>query len=133
MAPLPALPIRPYLPSNVKCLVADDARLNRMLIEHALTKRCGEGWTVDNTDSGEETLEAVRRQAYDLIIIDEIFSSDVTKMRGSTVVRLIRELEISEGRTRCVVVSCSGNAALFRSDIIACGADEVCMCMCMCM
>ena len=52
MAPLPALPIRPYLPSNVKCLVADDARLNRMLIEHALTKRCGEGWTVDNTDSG---------------------------------------------------------------------------------
>ena len=82
----------PALPPNVTVLVADDVRINRQLLGRALM-HCGEGWTVTHVETGEEALERALATPFDLIIIDEMFSQDTTLLRGSDVVRCIREHE----------------------------------------
>ncbi len=50
-----------------KVLIADDAEVNRMLLRKVLTR---EGFVVDEVENGQEALDLLDKNQYDLIILD---------------------------------------------------------------
>jgi len=53
--------------SNLKCLIVDDNRINRMVLINFLQKT---GIDMDTAGSGEEALEKVRKKTYEIIFMD---------------------------------------------------------------
>lgn len=112
---------RTVLPSSATVLVADDVVLFGKLLELSFHKFIGAGWEVTHVYTPEAALETVRTKAFDLIIMDEVFSHEEGSMRGSDAIRAIRRIEKSKGRTsdnvdgverewneRAIIVLCSG-------------------------
>ena len=120
-----AIDVEPALKftGGVRVLVADDMRLNRQLLRRAFTRFFGLDWTVDAVETAEEVLEALTAgHGFDLLVCDEIFSDvDPDCMRGSTVIRQLREREAAEGLPRLAIVSCTGNPS---QTTYECGADD---------
>jgi len=136
-----ALPALPALPPNVTVLVADDVRINRQLLGRALM-HCGAGWTVTHVETGEEALERALATPFELIIIDEVFSQDTSLLRGSDVVRRVREHEAALLRQAsppgpapaslqpAAIISCTGNLSAHSEEteharLLSCGADQL--------
>lgn len=141
-APAPAAQALSTMPKSLRVLIADDQKINRMLLEMALRKGCcGAEWDIVLVQSATAAFQAVvdafaDAKPFDLIIVDEIFSDDASVMRGSTAVDQIREHEShvrSQAATspsdapppRAIVVSCTGNAAYEADVLLKCGADDV--------
>jgi len=117
----------PEFKAGVHVLVADDARINRILLRRAFTSRFGADWTVQEAASAEDVLAALLPgHRFDLLVIDEIFSDiAVGQMRGSAAIAILREREASQNLARLVAISCTGNAAHDCARLMECGADDV--------
>ncbi len=74
---------------SVKILVAEDVELNQFLIRHIL-----ESWgcEVSIVNNGQEAVEKVRKQQFDLILMD----IQMPEMDGITATKMIRSLNIVE-------------------------------------
>lgn len=73
--------------TNVKILVVDDEPRIRKLIRTSLAK---ELYTIDEAESGQTALDLLRRNSYDLILLD-IMLGDTD---GFTLIRTIKEMKI---------------------------------------
>jgi len=135
------------LPSTLRVLIADDQKINRMLLQTALRKGCGGGaWEIVQVESANAAVQAVlsATHPFDLVFVDEIFGEDPSAMRGSTAIDRIRKHEAqmrdaqrdatpsgaaSTAETgqppRVIVVSCTGNAAYEAPMLKELGADDV--------
>ena len=110
-------------PPGVRVLVADDVRINRTLLRRAFVSGFGEGWSVTEAATAEEALAALPvGHGFDLLVTDEHFGHG---MRGSDVVRALREREAATGERRLAVVCCSGNASNESPALRSCGVDEL--------
>lgn len=69
---------------NQKILVVEDDEVSLIVAEHILTK---EGYAVRKVDNGEEAIEIVRRERFDLILMD----IEMPIMSGLEATPLIRE------------------------------------------
>jgi CheY-like chemotaxis protein len=129
------------LPAQLRVLIVDDVRLNRILLKHALAS-ISPGWDVSEAASAEEALTLVRGgdrpplspESFGLIIFDEQFDPSVhgaetVPMRGSEAIRLIREHEVATRAPRATIVSCTGHASHGLGSVMAyfyeCGSDAV--------
>uniref|UniRef100_A0A7S4BN71 non-specific serine/threonine protein kinase n=2 Tax=Chrysotila carterae TaxID=13221 RepID=A0A7S4BN71_CHRCT len=117
-----------------RVLLADDASLNRRLLKRAFTNHFAEPWEVHEAATAEAAVSAAESTAFDVIVMDEIFSLDQKAMRGSEAIRQIRAFEeeaqasgARRRRRRLVVISCTGNANLEEQKraLILAGCDAV--------
>lgn len=99
-------------PLSVRVLIADDLKMNRVVLKHALTKALpAKSLDVLECSSGEAALELLSAElgSFDLAFLDENFGSGL--MQGTDVTRAVRQLESS----KCVshpmlIIGCTGNA-----------------------
>ncbi|HJV08924.1 MAG TPA: response regulator, partial [Acidimicrobiales bacterium] len=110
--PAPADPIAPA----ARVLLADDAHINR-LVGVALLGRLG--CRVDVAANGAEAVEAVRRHAYDVVLMDCL----MPVMDGYEATARIRNLE--DGRRRTPVIALTASAMVGdREKCLAAGMDD---------
>ena len=107
--------------------MADDLRINRMILSRTFIKEINERWKVHEVGTAEDALALLSPgHTFDLVVMDEIFSDvDTDLLRGSQAIRLLREREVSAGGPRLAVISCTGMASLDADPILKSGADEV--------
>lgn len=103
---------------NIKVLVAEDNPVNKFLILKIL-----KGWNieVDVVDNGQEALEKLAQDDYNLVLMDTF----MPVMNGLEAIKLIRE-GFAEGKENIPVITFS--AAVMESDkekAIAAGANDV--------
>ena len=72
-------------------LVAEDNEVNQMIVEKWLQRR---DWEVTTVNNGEEVLEAIELQAFDLILMD----IQMPKIDGISATKMIRERERHTGK-----------------------------------
>lgn len=95
-------------------LLVEDSPLNRKLLVYMLKN---EGFDVVLAMDGQEALQKVKQQTFDLIIMD----IQMPVMDGLEATRLIREFERESGRHTPIVAV---TAAMDRSSCMNAGADE---------
>jgi signal transduction histidine kinase/CheY-like chemotaxis protein len=116
---------RAALPHGIRCLVADDVGVNRILMKRALEKFCGIDWVATTVDTAERAIELAcapagpdgdGRPPFDLIVMDENFAPASAKgsMRGSEAIRVIAQHAARKGGRRPAMVLCTGNTAAAR-------------------
>ena len=115
-------------------LIADDARVNRMLLMRALSKTLP-GAQFTEATSGEYALELLRTQVFDVAFLDEYYGqTEADALTGTDVTRSWRRIEQSahsqqphKARGRLVIIGVTGNKGdgAFDSHALAAGQDLV--------
>jgi len=99
-----------------KILVAEDNEINQLLVVTLLQEA---GYLVDVAEDGLEALAAVRRESYDLVLMD----AQMPNMDGLQATRAIRGLD--NGRSRVPIIALTANAmAGDREHYLAAGMDD---------
>lgn len=117
------------LPPDLRVLLADDVKTNRKLIRLALTRHCGERWEIVEASTGEEALQTFKSETgqarpFELLLLDETYSPEPSALRGSDVIKAIREHEQATHTPPVAIISCTGNTQ-DKSFLLECGADSV--------
>jgi PAS domain S-box-containing protein len=111
-----ALPAAEAEKTRARVLVADDNEVNRKVVASMLQ---GLGHEVEAVFDGREAVEACRRAAYDLVLMD----CQMPEMDGWRATELIREHEGSSRRTPIVALTASAMPA-DRQRCLAAGMDD---------
>uniref|UniRef100_A0A7S2MD10 Response regulatory domain-containing protein n=1 Tax=Haptolina brevifila TaxID=156173 RepID=A0A7S2MD10_9EUKA len=101
--------------------------MNRMLLRQAFTTRFGTDWVVHEASTAEEALAALSTgHGFHLAILDEIYSDFCEAgMRGSDVIRHVRQREEANCEARLPVIACTGLASQDVARLRALGADDI--------
>jgi len=103
--------------AGYKVLVAEDNSVNRMVIKGLLSKL---GIDAHLVNDGTEACAAVRKQSYDLILMD----CEMPEMDGFEATRQIRKLEKRENRTATPIIALTAHAMQeHREEVFASGMD----------
>ncbi len=97
---------------TARILVVDDEPQLRRVMRAALTKQ---GYIIDDARTGEEALEAVRRQRYDLLLLDR----NLPGMSGVECCRAVRE-----GSDAAIIMLTVRKAEQDRIEALDAGADD---------
>jgi signal transduction histidine kinase/CheY-like chemotaxis protein/HPt (histidine-containing phosphotransfer) domain-containing protein len=89
-------------PKPMRILVAEDNEANRDLIVELLKTR---GHSVAGVGDGREALAALKRQSFDVLVMDE----EMPHMNGIEATRAIRSAEVSSGK-HLAIIGISGNS-----------------------
>ena len=101
----------------LRVLAAEDNAANRMVLSTIMEVF---GVSLETVDDGQEAVEAWRRGAFDLILMDV----QMPKMDGVEATRVIRGAEAAEGRARTPIIALSANAMHHQvRDYLAAGMD----------
>jgi signal transduction histidine kinase/ActR/RegA family two-component response regulator len=102
---------------RVRVLAAEDNKVNQLVLRTLLAQAGIEPEIVEN---GEQALQAWRRQAWDVILMD----MQMPVMDGATATRLIRGEEAASGRRRTPIIALTANAMAHQIvDYLATGMD----------
>lgn len=120
--PAPSAGLDASLPENPRVLVAEDTESNRYVIERMLVELgCG----VETVDNGAAAVEAVRREDFDLVLMDVMMPI----MNGEQATQAIRALGGPAARTPIIGVTAhslqSERERLLSSGMTACLAKPV--------
>jgi CheY-like chemotaxis protein/HPt (histidine-containing phosphotransfer) domain-containing protein len=111
----PAVAERPS--GHLKVLIAEDNRFNQQVIQRLLERR---GHTARVVLNGRETLSALERNAFDLLLLDV----NMPEMDGFEVIRTIREREKTSGNRLRVIALTALSGKRDRERCIEAGMDE---------
>ncbi len=116
-APVVAPPAAPAVAPGLRILVAEDNRVNQLVVVRMLEKA---GHHADLAANGREALEALGRADYDLVLMD----CQMPELDGFAASRAIRAEESGTGR-RVPIVALTANAAQGdRERCLAAGMDD---------
>jgi signal transduction histidine kinase/ActR/RegA family two-component response regulator len=117
-APMPRLPAVAREPvASLKLLVAEDNRVNQLLIARLLEKR---GHHVTIAATGREALEALEKERFDLVLMD----MQMPEMDGLEATATIREREKSQGIHLPVIALTARAMKGDRERCLAAGMDD---------
>ena len=119
-APEAAKEILPLAVANVRVLVAEDNQVNQKLIMRLLEKR---GYRVDVAANGIEAVGALRRAAYDVVLMD----CQMPELDGWKATQQIRRLEFEGhlGQFPIPIVALTAGAMQGdREKCLSCGMDD---------
>jgi len=106
---------RMVMPRYASVLVADDVAMNTTLLELSFAKLRAPRWAVTKVSTPQAAVEAAERTAFDLIIMDQIFSREAGGVLGTDAIRQIRQHEHRLGAAAvkpAVIVMCSAMEGL---------------------
>ncbi|MET0268500.1 MAG: ATP-binding protein [Duganella sp.] len=110
--------ITPATASARRALLVEDTEMNRQLVRILLRKL---GWSVDEVHDGQQALDALAQQRYDLVLMDCM----MPVMDGYEACRLLRQREAALGLPRTPVIALTANAIEGdRARCMAAGADD---------
>ncbi len=108
-------PMKPS-PQQLRILLAEDHAINQLVIEKWLTRK---GWQVTVVTNGQEVLDTVEQQEFDLILMD----IQMPKIDGITATEIIRKRERETG-THIPIIALTAHAMEGdRERFIASGMD----------
>ena len=107
----------PPVPTQVRILLADDEKINRILAGEMMKKR---GWQVTEAENGTEVLEKLADQKCDLILMD----LEMPKMDGLETTRLIRAREQETGRHLPIIAMTAHAVTGYRQICLDAGMDD---------
>ncbi|HEX4887521.1 MAG TPA: ATP-binding protein [Luteibaculaceae bacterium] len=96
--PETAHPVAHSHQTDIKILVAEDNRINQLLISKVLSKQ---GFKVEVVENGKEVITALEREVYDLIIMD----LQMPEMDGYETTRYIRSMTSNARYTPIIAMS----------------------------
>ena len=103
---------------TLRVLVAEDDRINQLLITKVLEKT---GWEPTVVENGEKAVASFQAAEWDLILMD----INMPVMDGLEAIRQIRSIEKEKGSSRVPIISLTANAlAEDRQICIDAGADD---------
>jgi CheY-like chemotaxis protein len=102
---------------NLKILVAEDSKVNQMLMTQLLLKR---NWEVAVAKNGLEVLVMLESDTYDLVLMD----IQMPQMDGYEAARAIREKEKSSGAHIPIIALTANATEQDRNKCIECGMDD---------
>ncbi|MDR1963269.1 MAG: response regulator [Planctomycetaceae bacterium] len=108
------------LAGKIHILVVEDNRVNQIVAKNLLLEA---GFTCDLALNGNEACDTVRKQDYDLILMD----CQMPEMDGYEATDLIRQWELEQGKKRTPIIALTANAT--KEDIQKCldaGMDAFC-------
>ena len=115
----PAAPAPASAPTNLRILAAEDNLINQKVLQAILSQA---GLEVRIVGDGVQAVEAVRREAWDLILMDV----HMPVLDGVDATRAIRRLEQAEGRTHTPIIALTANAMEHqKAEYLACGMDRL--------
>ncbi len=116
----PRAPRENKSPTNdlgLSVLLAEDNRINQLVVRHMLEKA---GIEVKSVDNGTVALKAMREELFDVVLLD----IQMPGMNGIDVVESIREFERSTGRSRQPVIALTAYAlSSDKNRILKAGVD----------
>jgi CheY-like chemotaxis protein len=110
----------PPLHSRIHFLVAEDNRVNQIVVQNILIEA---GHTCDIVSNGHEAVEAIRKGGYDAILMD----CQMPEMDGYDATISIRDWEQEFGQKRIPIIALTANAT--KEDVQKCldvGMDAYC-------
>lgn len=111
--PLPATTMQP-----ARILVAEDNRVNQLVVQRFLENA---GHSVCVVNNGQEALDALEREAFDLLLLD----IEMPVMGGAEAVTRLRERESAENLSRLPVAAVTAHALTGdRERFLALGMDD---------
>lgn len=93
-----------WLQENLKVLVVDDNRVNLRIAERMLKKN---NCVVTKTENGQEAIDALKREAFDLILMD----CQMPVLDGLAATRIIRTWEDSELNANIPIIALTANVS----------------------
>lgn len=105
------------VPRPLRILVAEDSAVNQKLIVGILGRR---GHQLVIAGSGQEAVEAYRRQAFDLVLMD----IQMPEMDGLAAATAIRQIDAASGRHVPIVAMTAYGLAEDRQRCLAAGMDQ---------
>jgi signal transduction histidine kinase/CheY-like chemotaxis protein len=101
----------------LKILVAEDSRVNQMLISQLLQKK---NWTADIAENGKDAVNMLQGNHYDLILMD----IQMPEMNGYEAVKVIREMEKSSD-SHIPIIALTANATQEdKAKCLQCGMED---------
>jgi CheY-like chemotaxis protein len=105
-------------PETVRLLVAEDNRVNQVLAKRILAKM---GYEPDIVSNGAQALDALQRQAYDVVLMDV----QMPEMDGMEATRQIRSGRVDILRPEVRIIAMTANAMTGdRDECLACGMND---------
>ena len=103
------------LPEKLSILFADDERILRKLAIRAFSKLRPE-WTVEETASGEAALQLVESREFDIIFLDQYYTSVERRLTGTETTRAMRAKGVD-------TIICGVSANDLEDAFLSAGAD----------
>jgi PAS domain S-box-containing protein len=92
------------LDEPLKFLVIDDVRMNRTMLKRRLQTGIAPNCVLTEASTGEEALQIVGKQTFDVIIVDQYMEEAGGVMVGTDVVYAMRRMKVE-----ALIIGCSGN------------------------
>ena len=112
--PAPNLPIQ----KELSLLIIDDIRMNRTMLKHRFLKGVAPNSRITEASTGEEALELVKKDRFDVILVDQYMGEAGGVMLGTDVTIAMRRMNITS-----LIIGCSGNE--LDHEFREAGADDV--------
>jgi signal transduction histidine kinase/CheY-like chemotaxis protein len=108
---------RAHTGGRPRVLLAEDNAINRLILSKQLASL---GYAATITDNGREAVQAVRAQAFDVILMD----CDMPEMDGYSAARAIRSFETNRGTHTPIIALTASVAAEDRRHCLDAGMDD---------
>lgn len=100
-----------------RVLIVDDSRINQEIVVYLLERM---GIVADSVDDGEQALEMLAAQDYDLLLLD----LHLPGLGGADVARTVRELEVSQGKKHLIIAMTASLLQGEREHCLSIGFDD---------
>lgn len=107
----------PYIEQPIRVLIAEDNRINQIVVRKILEK---ENFEVDIVETGKEAVEAVQTRNYSFVFMD----IQMPEMDGYEATRKIRELEKATGKHVPIIALTASAMEKDREKCLNVGMDE---------